>query len=94
MANESQHDEHLPAVKIMRLWGSNARFARAIGRAPSTTMRYIAQGYFVGFDAAGLIADIHAAARRDCIALKPEHFVDLRLFENEEQAAAMEAARS
>lgn len=73
-------DDHLPAVKIMRKWGSNAAFANALGRAPSTTFRYLKQGYPVANDMRALYGDIHTAAKRDGIELKPEDFVDLRLF--------------
>lgn len=79
---ESNFDEETPAVKIMRKWPSKSAFAAAIGRNPSTTFRYLKQGYPVANDMKALHADIHAAAERDGIELTPEDFVDLRLFKN------------
>lgn len=80
MASKRELDENLPAVKVIRKWGTNARFANAIGRSPSTTDRYLSAGYFVGNDVGKLIEDIHAAAQRDDIILRPTDFVDLRHF--------------
>lgn len=77
---EAIFDEDLPAVKLMRKWPSKSAFAAAIGRNPSTTFRYLKQGYPVANDMKALYSDIHAAAKRDGIELKPEDFVDLRLF--------------
>lgn len=82
-----QLDEHLPAVKIMRKWGSNARFARAIGKTPSTTDRWLVNGFVPGNEFAGIVE----AARRDDIIMRPTDFVDMRLFEEVADAPRLEA---
>ena len=84
MATERQLDEHMPAVKIVSKWGSNARFARAIGKTPSTTDRWLVNGWIPGAEVEGIVA----AARRDDIIVRPADFVDMRLFEGAEAAAA------
>ena len=84
MATERQLDEHMPAVKIMRKWGSNARFARAIGKTPSTTDRWLVSGWVPGVEVEGIVG----AANRDDIIIRPTDFVDLRLFEAGEAVAA------
>lgn len=73
----SRYDPHLPATKIIGKWGTNSRFASAIGRIHSTTARWLSSGYIPG----EYHADVHAAARRDDVRLAPEDFVDLRLWE-------------
>lgn len=75
-----QLDEHLPAVKIMRKWGSNARFARAIGKTHSTTDRWLVNGWIPGAEVPGIVE----AARRDDIIVRPTDFVDMRLFDSAE----------
>lgn len=85
MRQKREFDEHLPAVKIIEKFGGNANFAKAIKRAPSTTDRYLVNGYFFARDTQSLIADIHAAAKELKIKLTKDDFVDLRLFQ---QAAA------
>lgn len=87
MATERQLDEHLPAVKIMRKWGSNARFARAIGRTPSTTDRWLVNGHVPGSE----FETIVEAARRDDIIMRPTDFVDMRLFPSPNAGPALEA---
>lgn len=77
MATERQLDEQMPAVKIMRKWGSNARFARAIEKTPSTTDRWLVSGWVPGSEVPAIVA----AAERDDIIVRPADFVDMRLFE-------------
>lgn len=76
MATERQLDDGAPAVKVMRKWGSNARFARAIGKTASTTDRWIVNGWLPGNEIPGIIE----AARRDDIIIRPADLVDMRLF--------------
>lgn len=76
MSTERQLDEHMPAVKVSRKWGNNSRFARAIGKTPSTTDRWLNSGYIPGPEHAGIVS----AAIRDDIVIRPEDFVDLRIF--------------
>lgn len=77
MATERQLDEHMPAVKVMRKWGTNARFARAIEKTPSTTDRWLVNGWFPGNEVPGIIE----AARRADIIIRPTDLVDMRLFQ-------------
>jgi hypothetical protein len=77
MATDRQLDEDMPAVKLMRKWGTNARFARALGKTPSTTDRWLVAGYVPGPEHAGVVE----AGRRDDIIVRPTDFVDMRLFE-------------
>lgn len=79
MATERQLDEHMPAVKIAGKWGTNARFARAIGKTASTTDRWLVSGWIPGAE----VENVIAAARRDDIIIRPADFVDLRLFDAE-----------
>lgn len=76
MSTERQLDEHLPAVKCMRKWGNNTRFARAIGKTPSTTDRWLVKGFVPGEEQSGVVR----AAARDDIIMRPDDFVDLRIF--------------
>lgn len=76
-------DEEMPAVKIMRKWGSNARFSKALEKTHTTTDRWLVNGYVPGSEHGAVIA----AARRDGIPIMPADFVDLRLFELEGTAA-------
>lgn len=70
------YDPELPATKIIRKWGTNARFARAIGKTHTTTNRWLVNGHIPGEYHALVIG----CATRDDIILRPEDFVDLRLF--------------
>jgi hypothetical protein len=61
-------------------WGTNARFARSIGRTPSTTQRWLENGWIPSQNHAEVIE----AARRDDIIVRPLDFVDVRLFNDTE----------
>lgn len=76
MATERQLDELSPAMRVMKKWGTNARFARAIGKTPSTTDRWLVNGWIPGPE----VESIVEAARRDDIIVRPLDFVDVRLF--------------
>ena len=73
-------DREAPAYKLVMKWGSNARFARAIGKTHSTTNRWLVNGWISG----EYHADIMKAARECDIIVRPTDFVDLRLFNDRE----------
>lgn len=81
-------DRDAPAWKVASLWGGNSAFARAIGRTPSTTQRWLEKG---SIDAE-YHAEIIEAARRDRKALKPADFVDKRLFQRPSSATSLDEA--
>lgn len=68
-------DREAPAWRVMSHWKTNSAFARAIGRTPSTTQRWLEKGTIDG----EYHAEIWAAAKRDRKPLKLEDFVDKRL---------------
>lgn len=70
-------DRDAPAFRIAMLWGSNAAFARAIGRRHSTTKRWLVNGEIPPGDQ----EDVIAAAKRDKKKLRPEDFIDRRKFD-------------
>lgn len=77
MATDNRLDTDMPASKIIGKWGTNARFARSLGKTPSTTDRWLKGGHIPGEHH----PDVIAAAKRDDIVLRPTDFVDLRLFD-------------
>lgn len=81
-------DPAAPAWRVASLWGSNSAFARAIGRTPSTTHDWMIDGLIPQ----AAHADVIAAAKRDRKPLKPDHFVDRRLFALTPAAPAIEAS--
>ena len=78
MPAKRQLDEHMPAVKVMKKWGSIARFARAIERPHTTVDRWMVNGHLPGDE----VPKILAAAKRDDLIMRPTDFVDMRLFED------------
>lgn len=68
-------DREAPAWRVMSYWTTNSAFARAIGRTPSTTQRWLEKGTIDG----EYHPEIWAAARRDRKPLKLEDFVDKRI---------------
>lgn len=80
-------DPDAPASLVAALWKTNSAFARAIGKTPSTTQVWLEAGAIPP----AYHADIIAAAKRDRKNLKPDHFVDRRLFRSVAPAAALEA---
>jgi hypothetical protein len=77
MTTDNRLDADMPAAKIIGKWGTNARFARALGKTASTTDRWLKNGHIPGEHH----GDVVAAARRDDIVIRPTDFVDMRLFE-------------
>lgn len=73
---EPRHDPDLPATKVIFKWGSNARFARAIDRAPTTTYRWLNAGQ-IPLEA---MPEVMAAAKRDAVLIEKDDLIDLRLF--------------
>ena len=69
-------DSEAPASVVAGFWDTPSAFARAIGRSPSTVQRWLEKGTIDG----RYHGEIMDAARRDRKAIKPEHFVDKRLF--------------
>jgi hypothetical protein len=69
-------DPEAPASRIAALWGTNSAFARAIGRTPSTTQRWLEAGAVPS----EYHEDIVRAAKRDGKRIKPQDFVDQRIF--------------
>ncbi len=69
-------DSEAPAARIAALWGNASRFARAIDKSPSTLQVWLEAGSIPP----AYHAEVIAAARRDGKKLKPDHFVDRRLF--------------
>jgi hypothetical protein len=82
-------DRDAPAWRIVSLWGTNSAFARAIGRTPSTTQRWLEKG---AIDPE-FHEEIIAAAKRDRKPLKADMFVDKRLFASTPPAPPIEEAR-
>lgn len=80
-------DPDAPAWRVASLWKTNSKFARAIGRSPSTTHEWLVRGV-IPHEAH---ADIIAAAKRDRKPLRPVHFVDRRLFNSIAAAPPIEA---
>lgn len=83
-------DPDAPASKVAALWGNNSAFARSIGKTPSTTQVWLENGAIPASEHAAVIA----AAKRDRKPLKPDHFVDRRLFQSVPAAPALEAPRA
>jgi hypothetical protein len=83
MRGRKQTDERIdpeaPASRIMRRWGSNSAFARAIGKTHSTTQRWLITGEIPPDEQEGIIA----AAKRDRVKppIRPTDFVDERKFD-------------
>lgn len=71
-------DRDAPAWRVASLWGTNSKFARAIGRTPSTTQGWLEKGTIDP----EYQPEIIAAAKRDRKPLKPDHFIDRRLFQS------------
>jgi DNA-binding transcriptional regulator YdaS (Cro superfamily) len=69
-------DRDAPAWRIASLWGSPSKFARAIGKTPSTVQRWLESG-IIPAEHHPAIAE---AARRDRKGLRPADFVDQRAF--------------
>jgi hypothetical protein len=82
-------DPEAPASRIAGNYPSNSAFARAIGRTPSTTQRWLEKGTID----ADYQPEVLAALRRDFPKRRfgPEIFVDQRL-RNVEAAAPIEQA--
>lgn len=79
-------DREAPAWRVASLWGTNSKFARAIGRTPSTTQGWLEKGTIDP----EYHPDIIAAAKRDRKKLLPDHFVDRRLFASTPAAEPLE----
>lgn len=75
-----EYDQGSPAWRTIMKWGTNARFARSIGRTPSTTQRWLENGWIPPQNHGEVIE----AARRDYIIVRPLDFVDVRLFNDTE----------
>lgn len=80
-------DTQAPAARVAALWRSNSAFARAIGKTPSTVQVWLEAGSVPP----AYHAEIIAAAKRDRVKLKPDHFVDRRLFASVPPAPALDA---
>lgn len=83
-------DREAPAWRVASLWETNSGFARALGRRPSTTQRWLEAGDFPP----EVKPEIIAAAKRDKKKLTPDMFVDKRLFAETPPAAPIEEARA
>jgi len=81
-------DPDAPAWRIASLWETNSKFARALGRTPSTTQRWLEKGTIDP----DYHAEIIAAAKRDKKKLPPDAFVDRRLFASTPAAPPIESA--
>lgn len=68
-------DRGAPAWRVMSYWKTNSSFARALGRTPSTTQRWLEKGTIDP----DYHPEIWAAAKRDRKPLKLSDFVDQRL---------------
>lgn len=73
----SKYDPNLPATKIVAKWGSNLDFANALERPPSTTHRWLKNGYIPPSDLPAVIA----AGKRDGHRITKNDLIDLRLFD-------------
>jgi hypothetical protein len=70
-------DTDAPAYRVAMLWGSNAAFARALGRTHSTTQKWLLKGRIPPEEEENVVA----AAKRDGKKLLRDAFVDRRVFD-------------
>lgn len=75
--NNERFDRESPAFRVAMLWGSNAAFARALGKTHSTTQKWLLSGDIPPSEHEAVIA----AAKRDKKKLRPEDFIDRRKFD-------------
>lgn len=70
-------DTESVAYKVINRFGSNAAFARALGRTHSTTDKWLKRGFFPPEEHEAIVR----AGREQGIKFKPTDFVDRRIFD-------------
>lgn len=76
MTKSTAIDEGAPAYLVAMKFGSKTEFARALGKTPSTSQRWLVNGFIPG----EYHSDVIAAAKARGVSLTPTDFVDMRLF--------------